>query len=560
MKPNFVSLCLALSLCLLAFFGHAAAATKNSGATAATINVAFVTDLSGSMKVNQLVEPTQSFLKTFFGELFVGDRVILVDFGTEIGVNKPINVSERNQVLDIAELGAVVDGYEFKQQFTYTSGALAEACQALSRQRGPKALILLTDGKEEIPQGSDARWDKLPKVCSGSAIHVVALTKQSMPTVQQIGNRLGATVHDATKKSLVDIGNDIRAGIRVFVTADKENFELGNLKLNEAAEMRAQFSLTGASSQVMLKPIGKFPAGANFTCQAFSVPGDMRCQLVVTDKLQPGSYSGTISFEPTVGNLAVVVNPLEVNFSRGLLKIQVSEEDISLGAMRPGSTQTVSVDFTSDESAEPQPLALVAHGFPEGTVTVEPAQIMVPAQNVELKFTFNGGDPGQYVGQLTLLRQSTTMVVEPATISLSFSRRTWLAEWFWHFWYLIIPGIFLNLVLLYVLYRKYVVEPRQQEQNKPFLKGRLVRPDGTEEKLNSTLQEQTVDELIFVAEGTRANTRVLVKSSIAIRVRFSDGNERFAAANHSIKLIDRAVILASDGSEIGTFRCMDLRK
>lgn len=544
----FVSLLVAILFLLV---GAPAQAKDES---AANVNIGFVTDLSGSMKTNNLVDPTRAFLVEFTDELLVGDRVIMVNFGTEIGVNNPSNISERNRQNDIDALHAVIDGYEFTENYTYTSGALLAACNALKKQSGPQVLVLLSDGKEEIPPGSNAQWDDLSSSCSGIAIHVVALTEASKPTLNQVGKQLGATVHDATKQSLAEIGNDIRKGIRVFVESNTTQLELGNVKLGEAGEIRATFRVTGASSSIELTPSGDFPEGAQFTCSAFTAPGDVRCSLTVTESLTPGAYTGKVSFTPSQGNLAVVTPTLEVKFSRGLTNVTVSEDDISLGALRPGETQVISINFEADDTATPQPITLSLTGLPEGMVTLEPSRVMVPAADVELKFTFVIGDPGDYSGQLTLTSSSPTMQVSPAVIPLSFHRRTW----YWENWMFTLPGTVLALLFVIGVYFRKVVIPRREAALKPYLKGRIEHQSGSSVALDSKLQEQEIDGFKFRATGTSQKLTLQILPNTRCKVRRMRGGNITLMPNVAHNLKDGDQFQTREGEALFTFRCLGL--
>lgn len=531
-----------------------ASAFAKEGESTANINLAFVTDLSGSMKTNNLVDPTREFLVEFTDELLVGDRVIMVNFGTEIGVNSPSNISERNRQNDIDALHAVIDGYQFSENYTYTSGALLTACNALKKQSGPAVLVLLSDGKEEIPPGSDAKWDQLSSACSGNAIHVVALTAASKPTLDRVGKQLGATVHDATQKSLAEIGNEIRKGIRVFVESDNAQIELGNVKLGEAGEIRATFRVTGASSSIELTPSGDFPEGAQFTCSAFTAPGDVRCSLTVTESLTPGAYTGKVSFTPSQGNLAVVTPTIEVKFSRGLTNVTVSEDDISLGALRPGETQVIRIDFEADDTATPQPITLSLTGLPDGMVTLEPSRVMVPAADVELKFTFVNGNPGDYSGQLTLTASSPTMQVSPAVIPLSFHRRTW----YWENWMFTLPGTVLALLFVIGVYFRKVVIPRREAALKPYLKGRIEYLDGRSIALDSKLQEQEIDGFKFRATGTSQKLTLQMVPNMRCKVRRMRGGNITLMPNVAHNLKDGDQFQTPEGEALFTFRCLGL--
>ncbi len=539
-----------------ALFGSPpASATEDD--PSANVTIEFVTDLSGSMKTGELDKKTQAFLTEFMKELYPGDRVMLSTFGDSAVVGRPSNISTMNRDNDVAELVSEINGYSFSQNHTYTSGSLAAACPALNRQQGPKVLVLITDGKEEIPSGSPPLWDDLPKACDGIAIHVIALTNASKPTVDQVAQRLKAIVHDATQKSLAQIGEDIRKGIRVFVVTSTTEFELGNLQVGTAGEIRAAFTVSGASQAIELKPVGEsFPAGATLNCQNFKAPGDARCELTVTDALAPGTYTGTIRFEPTAKTLAVDSPKLTIKFSRGQLHVGV-QENIWFGSLKPGQTKSITVAFTSDGPASPRSVKLNLAGFPEGAVQFSPSEIQVPADNVEFMLTFVDGAAGDYTGQLSFQPADASVVVEPAVISVGFRRQSWLGE---NWWKLGLAGLVI-FVVLRGLWHRFIVVPRKRAANQARLKGRLVRLDQTEVKLDSKLTEQTIGELTFTATGTLKDARIAVTCRTGSFVcKFPDGSTRTSAALDGINLVDRTEILASDGTVIGTFLCLGLRK
>ncbi|MDP3970788.1 MAG: VWA domain-containing protein [bacterium] len=523
--------------------------------TGANLNLVLLTDLSGSMKSNHLVVPVQGFLGEFVDEVYTGDRVIMASFGTEIWVDRPINVSDTNRPNDLADLHFIVDGFDFSQNWTYTSGGLFDACTVLQQQKGPKGLVLLTDGKEEIPRGLTARWDDLDAACDGVAIHVVALTAVSKPTVDKVGTRLGATVHDATVDSLAVIGERIRSGIRVFVAADQQSFELGNLKLGGSAEIRTSFSVTGASSSIQLTPEGNFPEGVELDCDLFTAPGDLRCQIRLANDLEPGTYGGKIIFRAT-GNLAVVTPTLEVNFTKDMLRVRLSQESINVGALRPGETGSVHVKFEADDTvAEAKQVEVNLVGLPDDVhITVTPDTIAVPNQHgVDIRFTLDSAPPGSYEGQLTF-QAPATVALDPVVVPVSVKRRGWYMENWKH----TLPSTVLLLFLLCVLYYRLVVRPRQKELNKPLLKGRLEFPDGSVIRLKTDQQEQIIDGFTFRATGKKKQSRINILTTDTVRVRVA-GAERYVAPNIPVKMVDGAEVLADDGSVFFTFRCMGLR-
>ncbi len=546
-----------LSLLVVILFLLVGAPAQAKDESTANINIAFLTDLSGSMKTNQLVDPTKAFLTEFIQAMYTGDRVILMTFGDSAALESPFNISERNRDNDIKMILAHVEDYQFDQNYTYTSSGLSLACLALSQQVGPKVLVLLTDGKEEIPPGQTPAWDQLPQGCSGIAIHVVALTDKSMPTVKQVGDRLHATVHDATKQSLAQIGEDIRKNIRVFVETVTTEFKLGNLTPGSAAEMRTEFKLTGASSQIELKPVGSFPDGVEFACANFQVPGEMRCQLTLVGDLKPGNFSGSVSFEPTVTNLAVVTPKLQVEFSRGLTNITASEDNISLGAMRPGESTLVSVDFESNEPmAQPETITLTLSGLPaDVVVTLEPSTIQVPSENVQLTVTFVSGNPGTYSGQLAFSSQNPTVTVSPAAMPVEFKRRTW----YWENWRLTVPGSMLAIVVILGAIHFGVIKPRRDYNNRPLLQGRL-EIGGSIVQLDSTRQTQVIEDCTFRATGTKQHLDILVTcSSEDCTLARQNGEEipRLIGAKSKLKHGDKLV--DSSGTTVWTYLNLNAR-
>jgi len=117
-----------------------------------------VVDVSGSMRRNNLHERVKAGFKEYVAKCEIGDRIILMTFGTDVNPGVEDRVIQSTN--DIAEIQRKIDGFEFNDQWTWMTKAFDIIFKRITDLQKaypdrPKYILVFTDGRNEPPPGHE---------------------------------------------------------------------------------------------------------------------------------------------------------------------------------------------------------------------------------------------------------------------------------------------------------------------------------------------------------------------------------------------------------------------